>query len=292
MENLDSFKFVINPEPVEFNGRKCIQIDIATMIQYLCLNKVLDTDIYCLAEYNDNWYCTPMKTTLKLYMSTYFNEEIIYNYDELKPHNFIKNIISVTGCELKNAKRDRVYKYYYELEIEKIVNTFNRSIDSGVFKEYIKDHICNNKYFSVFIDISGDIINNDNVFFIPSPLYSEKDEFENREKLFEARLVGMSGHYGREIIKYIKCFITDIVDNFNKRESGNNIIYTTDSEITKQVIENNQKIITRVLNYHGYNKYKNVDVDYVLQTRKDYEQDKTDITLKNKENLKSKLSVL
>ena len=291
MENLDSFKFVINPEPVEFNGRKCIQVDIATMIQYLCLNEVLDTDIYCLAEYTDNWYCTPMKTTLKLYMPTR-NKEIIYNYDDLKPHNFIKNIISVTGCKLKNTEKDHIYKYYYELETEKIIDTFNCSIDSDVFKEYIKDHICNNKYFSVFIDISGDNINNDNVFFIPSPLYSEKDEFENREKLFGARLVGMTGSYYREIIKYIKCFITDIIDNFNKRESGDNIIYTTDSEITKQVIENNQKIITRVLNYHGYNKYKNVDVDYVLQIRKDYEQDKTDTALKNKENLKSKLSVL
>lgn len=291
MENLDSFKFVINPEPVEFNGRKCIQIDIATMIQYLCLNKVLDTDIYCLAEYADSCYNKPMKTTLKLYMPMK-NKEIIYNYDELKPHNFIKNIISATGCELKNTKKDDVYKYYYELETENIVNTFKHSINSDVFKEYIKDHICNNKYFSVFIDISGDIINNDNVFFIPSPLYSEKDEFENRERLFKACLIGMSSYYIKHIIKYIKCFITDIINNFNKRESGNNIIYTTDSEITKQVIENNQKIITRVLNYHGYNRYKNIDIDYVLQTRKDYEQDKTDTALKNKENLKSKLSVL
>lgn len=248
---MDSFKFVIfNRSERIFKPTNSLYIDITTFLQYFVINDLLKIKLTCEYSNSDK----PRAICL--------NKADIVNKNEefFKKSPFLNNCIKAFGLNVVAVSNETETEYYIEnnkeepkvfLSINDLANLFKCRHDSKEFEKYCESLNSQLGYVNILYDKFD--TTNDTVF------YKFDKTYENLPLLNNLKGIHYDSH----------SFVTDIIDEYNKQliktfglignTCSENIVYTNDLNELKHVINQNQKIITILLEQYRFAKFDDED---------------------------------
>lgn len=276
-KKMESFKFVVDPVENKKKGflnnllDAYLKVDIFTMIQYICLMEIMedkykDFEVHKLFINDDDYPISPdyiNSKTFQINLTRYLALMLGENFDDtLNPEKYSddtykrsylhspRDFINDVDYELKHHpdKFDKFIEDVYE------INEYNALylgiIDNiGFYKKY-------DKYYAIPGKTRDYYSSNDIMFMLNDVLKQEprsswwiKDVNKNvEEDIIQAipeKLIPIINHDSlvQQLINEYRHHLINnkgIIDN----TMSENIVYTSDPEITKQVIKNNMKIIS------------------------------------------------
>lgn len=247
---MDSFKFVIfNRSERIFKPTDFLHIDITTLLQYFVINDLLKIKLICEYSNSDK----PRAICL--------NKADILSKDKkfFEKSPFLNNCIKAFGLNIAEVNGETETVYYINnkdktslfMSINDLANLFKCRHDSEKFKKYCERLNSQLGYVNILYDKND--TTNDTVFYKFDKMYENLPLLNN--------LGGI--HYNSH------SFVTDIIDEYNKQliktfglignTCSENIVYTTDLNELKHVINQNQKIITILLEQYRFAKFDDED---------------------------------
>ena len=230
---MNSFKFVVRPEFSEVQVSEhfinhCLQIDITTIMQYLCIHDLILDSKY---KREFNFYV----------LLSNDSERIIKNVN----NNFISLCTQVFDLQYK---RENYTSYYTSHKDEYLCKNGEYIDKNNIYKLFTFDHGSFDKYLEL---LNTD--DNSSVLCLRLRIRQENYTYVKYYISFEDCCVnkGIYRFNNNKIIKKISDDYLKQLINTRKRihnTMSDLVVYTDDSEIIKQVIRNNQEIINELKN--------------------------------------------
>lgn len=245
IRKMESFKFVVDPNKncsEQFEG--CLKLDVITVIQYYCLRKLLaDNNVNTCDTYCIN--CTQPKLDNDCGLDNYPMFYTSFNkYVDLY------------------ASRDS-YSYYY-ISWNELIDKFKEILLTDKFNDIINNHVIN-KYNSVYTWIHNSLprkthksILMKDYMYVLDDINTSKLSLTYRDNCYCQLFYLVSSNYKSfyPVVCHDSCvsslvneYTNHVIDNGNNIDNtmSDNIVYTSDLEVTKQVLSNNQKIIANIV---------------------------------------------
>lgn len=230
---MNSFKFVVRPDFLkvgvnEHTDYHYLQIDITTIMQYLCIH-----DLILDSKYKRN-----------------FNFYVLLNNDsERITKNVNNNFISLcTQVFDLQYKRENYESYYTHRKDEYLCKNGEYIDKNNIYKLFTFDHGSFDKYLEL---LNTD--DNSSVLCLQTGIRQENYTYVKYYMSFEDCCVNKGIYHFNNNNIVNKIFDDYLKQLINTRKRIHNtmsdlVVYTNDSEIIKQVIRNNQEIINELKN--------------------------------------------
>ena len=289
---MNSFKFIVKPKTVTIEDKtnniikqdyirnSYLQLDITTLMQYLCLNGLIESGYgtgenhrgnnFAWRAINHKHIITRESNANKIFLKDFF----MYCTDVFKlPINMNNSNYYINKQERycnKSSSDNR-------MSIAELPDCFIFDENTiGMFNTYLKNYSkLDSKYKSVYI--STDVNNVKSILLLSDDTmiglnfgsyyfsnYTQTrnyrcEDFINKDSTIIKNLIN---EYINQLIKTCSCIHNTMSEN---------IVYTDDPDIIIEVIKNNQKIIDNIKNYSAINnfdqhaKFEIKDIEQVLK---------------------------
>ena len=272
---MESFKFVVDPNKnCAEQFKNFLKLDVITVIQYYCLRKLLsDNNVNSFDDYYIN--CTQFKlrkdceldsspmfyALCNKYIDLHEREDSFYKYyisweklidkfKEILLTDKFDDIINNHVINEYNSLYTRVERIYFQYITKISTRLFDGFRHFHHSKEY-RNEIELNEYidrqtnstmrncmymFNIFDDISCDLI---------IGLFGKVLEQQQKKHEYFTPVV----YHDTCISSLVNEYTNHVINNGNNIDNtmSEHIVYTSDLEVTKQVIRNNQKIIANIV---------------------------------------------
>lgn len=293
---MNSFKFIVRPETVTIDSNtkniikqdyirdSYLQLDITTLMQYLCLNNLIRSGYKTGENYRDNEFACSVIDSDYIITSESDNNKTLSsgdfftyctkvfklpvsmddgNYYINKQKRYCKNPSDHSSCN-RLRTTDLPSCFIFDENTTRMFNTY--------LANYSK---LDDKYKSVYISTNNE----------PKLLLSENTVINssfNRCHWSQYRHEYTKTHiHHKNFIKKDATIIKNLIDEYINQliktcscihnTMSENIVYTDDPDIIIEVIKNNQKIIDNIKNYSAINnfdqhaKFEIKDIEQVLK---------------------------
>ena len=242
---MESFKFVVDPNKnCAEQFKNFLKIDIITVIQYYYLRKLLSDN-----NINTCDTCYIRKIQFKLHKCFKLDSPMFYT-------SFNKYVDLY-------VREDNGYKYYVSLD--ELIDKFKEILLTDKFNDIINNHVIN-EYNALYTHTNHQyehlgreqkdlisIINymyvfNNNSLKIDSMRWGDNDIFRLKLEHCDTSFIPVIYHDSC-ILSLVNEYTNHVINNGNNIDNtmSDNIVYTSDLEVTKQVLRNNQKIIANIV---------------------------------------------
>lgn len=278
---MESFKFIVRPEmtscsdfeapdeshPYNFiNAQRYMQLDLTTLMQYICLTELLNNGF---------------KSEYKIVDDIFTIGNIsVKDIDKIKDNDikdFITHCIQTFGLRVgcKHSKThyirvpecydtsdddpSEVFRSMFNMTHVPVLFLFSDKVNKCSIEDYLKTYPIN-KYTALHIPIERHVSLNDvrmahngNIDVHEVKCCQESATSDNYSI---KNILVSSLKYSNKTANAKLSFIESLIEDFNMHRintcgrihntMSNNIVYTSDPEITKHIIRNNQKIIDKI----------------------------------------------
>ena len=243
---MESFKFVVDPNKncaEQFEG--CLKLDVITVIQYYCLRKLLsNNDVNTCYDYCINSIPPRLINDCELddypMFYTSFNK-----YFDL--YSFKNNC-----CK-------------YFISWDELIDKFKEILLTDKFDNIINNHVIN-KYNALYTwmhtsqpKLSHEIISMSNYLCAFDDINTSKLSLTYSNDYYNQMFYSNTSYYHKSfypviyhdtcILSLVNEYTNHVINNGNNIDNtmSEHIVYTSDLEVTKQVLRNNQKIIANIV---------------------------------------------
>lgn len=294
---MNSFKFIVKPETVTIEDKtnnivkqdyirdSYLQLDITTLMQYLCLNNLIRSGYKTGENYGGNDFIykiidhkhvitsksdidnIPFNKDFFTYCANVFKLPINMddgNYYINKQKRYCNNSTSNPGYNNRLSTGDLPNCFIFDENTTRMFNVYlaNYSeLDSKYKSVYIPTHDYNPKSILLLSDDTMIGLNIGSRYF-SNYTQTRNHRCEDFIKKDATIIKNLINEYINQLIKTCSCIHNTMSEN---------IVYTDDPDIIIEVIKNNQKIIDNIKNYSAINnfdqhaKFEIKDIEQVLK---------------------------
>lgn len=278
---MESFKFIVRPEitscddfeapdeshPYNFiNAQRYMQLDLTTLMQYICLTEMLNNGFKSVYKNVDDIFT--------------IGNISVKDVDKIKDNDtkdFITHCIQTFGLRVdcKHSKThyiripecydtsdddpSEVFRGTFNMTHVPVLFLFSDKVNKCSIEDYLKTYPIN-KYTALHIPIERHVSFNDVRMAHNGNICVHKvkccQESATSDNYSIQNILVSSLKYSNKTANAKLSFIESLIEDFNMHRintcgrihntMSNNIVYTSDPEITKHVIRNNQKIIDKI----------------------------------------------
>ena len=255
---MESFKFIINP--IVNANSPYLKIDIITILQYysmlakLYINKIAQANNYNITI--NDFYIKPGNKlsdskTFIAQLDKYFNLNIVlqesdYYFSPIMQRYVLKPCAN-KGC---HTWGDLILNFFNLINLD----DFDKFINYYVNDDYINDY--NYVHTHVETDNPTEYHNNNNhwlnssnhtIMYVLNDIVVCRDTFDLNDNISKDLFTPVIKH-DTFVPKLVNEYTKQIIDTCGSINNtmSENIVYTDDPEIIKQVLKNNQKIIKKL----------------------------------------------